>query len=53
MWIIILVLGHNPHQIFFLLKFKTNSNGHQIAEKLNGILNDILNLVKGMAPEIE
>jgi hypothetical protein len=36
-----------------LLKFKTNSNGEEIAKKINKIFNDILGIARELAPELE
>lgn len=47
------MLGHPPHQVFFLIKFKANSNGPAIAEKFDTILNELLEMAKQMAPEME
>lgn len=47
------MLGHPPHQVFFLIKFKANSNGAAIAEKFDAILNELLGIARQMAPEME
>jgi hypothetical protein len=46
-------LGHPPHQVFFQLKFKANSNGVQIAEKLDNIFKELIGIAKDIAPELE
>lgn len=47
------MLGQSPHQVFFLIKFKANNNGPAIAEKFDTILNELLEVGKQMAPEME
>lgn len=47
------MLGHPPHQVFLLIKFKANSNGPAIAQKFDTILNELLEMGKQIAPEME
>lgn len=46
-------LGHKPHEIFLLLKFKTTKNGEKIAERLTKLIKDVLELIEGVAPELK
>lgn len=46
-------LGHPPHQVFLLIKFKTNKNGEKIAETLEQVLKDLTEMAAGMIPGFE
>lgn len=46
-------MGHPVHKVFALVKVKTVSNGVEIAQKLQGLIEGVLELVGELAPEAE
>lgn len=46
-------MGHPPHEVFFMIKLKLKKNGEELVNKLNQTTDVILEMLKGMAPEME